>query len=111
MANPTRAASTSQSRAWVVLGRDLVADHVAVVVEAVEPVGELAHPGRDLVRRPLGAGQRHHLGQARQRAQQLDLALVGQERQVDVGESARAPRPASPAFLPIEWMRAWAYCT
>ena len=59
------------------LGRDVLTDDAAVVVEAVEPVGQLAHPGRDLVRRPVVARQLDHLGQRRQRAQQLELALVG----------------------------------
>ena len=82
------AASTSHSRAWVSVGRHVVAEHVAVVVEAVEPVGQLAHPGRHLVRGPLDAGQLDHVGQLGQRPQQVELALVG--------EQARSTSPSGP---------------
>ena len=71
----SRADSTSQRRAWVSSTRDVVTDHVAVVVEAVEPVGQLAHPRRDLVRRALVARDLDDLGQLGQRPQHLELAL------------------------------------
>ena len=96
MARPIRAASTSHSRAWVSSGSTLVAHHVAVVVEAVEAPGQLADPGRDLVGRPARRGPGHHLGQLGERAQQLELALVGEQAQVDVGERRPARRPARP---------------
>ena len=44
------------------IGWDAVTDDVAVVVEAVEAIGELAHPRRHFVRRPFGAGQRDEVG-------------------------------------------------
>ena len=65
MASPMRAASTSQSRAWVSSGADALPHHVAVVVEAVEAVGELADPRRDLVWRAVLDRRRHRRRAAR----------------------------------------------
>ena len=85
MARPMRVASTSHRRAWVRSGGH-VTDHVAVVVEAVEPVGQLPHPGGDLVGGTVDAGQGHDLGQLGQLAQDVELALVGEQREVGVRE-------------------------
>ena len=82
MARPIRAPSTSHRRAWVSSGGTSPM-HVAVVVEAVEAVGQLAHPRGDLVRRAVGAREREHLGQLVELAEQVELALVHEQRQVD----------------------------
>ena len=72
---------------------DAVGHHVAVVVEAVEAPGQLPDPGGDLVGRPGDGGPGDDLGQLRQRSQQLQLPLVG--------EQARGRRrPAAPARCP-----------
>ena len=98
MARPISAASTSHSRAWVSSGGDVVAQHVAVVVEAVDGAGQLTHPGGDAVRGAVGAGRGQHVGQRGQAAQHVELALVDEQAQVDLAEGepvdpdARRPR-------------------
>src|SRR4051812_21577346 len=72
------------------LGRDALSDHVAVVVEAVEAVGQLAHPRADLVRRALVACEEHDVGELGERAEDVELALVHELAEIDVCD--RAPR-------------------
>ena len=61
--------------------RGVVGDHPAVAVEAVERLGEVAHPRGDAVR----CAQRGRLGEharvRRERAEELELALVHERRE------------------------------
>src|SRR5437588_578882 len=75
------------------LGAHPFAQHVAVVVEAVEAAGQLADPRRHLVGRALVAGHEHHIGELRQRAQHVELALVGEQREVGVDEGDALDAP------------------
>ncbi len=76
----------------------VVGEHAAVVVEAVEHAGEVAHPRRDLLRRTRLGGFVHRVREHRERAQQLLLALVGEQREIDVAE--RPPLDARGTGLP-----------
>ena len=93
MARPMRAASTSHRRAWASCRVHVVGQDRAVVVEAVEAGGQAADPGGDLGRGPVDGRVGHHLGQLLEAADELELALVGEEREVDLGQ--RAPRHAA----------------
>ena len=79
------------------------------MVEAVEAVGQLPDPGGHLVGRPL-LRQLDHLGQRVEGAHQLELCSWVSPLRSTSARSARAT-PSSSAFLPMEWMRAWAYWT
>ena len=56
--------------------RGVVGDHPAVAVEAVERLGEVAHPRGDAVRRAQRGGLGQHVRVGRERAQELELTLV-----------------------------------
>ena len=86
MARPTDAASTSSSRAWVSSGLDALTHDVAVVVEAVHRAGQLPHPRGDAVRRPVLGRHHHGVGQLGQGAQHVELALVDEQREIDLLE-------------------------
>ena len=105
MARPTRAASTSHSRAWVSSGGTLGATRSSRG-RSRGTVGELAHPGRDLVRRPLVAGQLDRSSGscracAAARAPARARAARGRRRR-----AGRARRPRSAATPAIEAIRA-----
>ena len=104
MASPIRAASTSHSRAWrQLVGATSSAEHPAVVVEAVERAGQPPHPGRDLVRRPLAAAASATTsGSSDEAAQQLELALVDEQGQVDLARAGRRSMPRSAAARSID---------
>ena len=77
------------------LGRDARRHHVAVVVEAVDRAGELAHPRRDPVRRPVGDGERRPRRAARDSDRSTSSSRSWMSSaEVDVGE-----RPALDARL------------
>ena len=75
--------------------RSSVGEHPAVAVEAVERAREVAHPGRDLLRRARLGRVGDDFRIQRERAQQLLFAFVREPREID-----RLDRPACDTLPP-----------
>ena len=91
-------------------GVDVVGQDRTVVVEAVESGGQAAHPGGDLGRGPVDGGVGHHLGEVLEAADELELALVGEKGEIDLGQRGRR-HPRSAALRPHPADAGLAICT
>ena len=91
--------------------RGVVGDDPAVAVEAVEGLGEVAHPRGDAVRvRAVRPPPPRHPGYASS-ARSSSSSRSCTSGASDVSRTGRRWMPSSAAFRPIDAIRAYAYCT